>query len=478
MEPAIRLGAADCAWWRMEAPENQMTITAVLTFGDRIEFPRLQELVRTRLLPLPPFRYRLREPPLWIGFPRWVPDAEFDLWNHLHLVHLPQPADDAALQAFVSEQMSQPLDAARPLWHFHYVENYAGGSALVARLHHCIADGIALIHLLLTLDDLPGNETPAALWALHGMQKLPARALRLRTVGAAARAFARLVLLPPDPRRPLRGPLGVRKQAAWSPPFSLNELKTASRRLECTLNDLLTAAAAGALHGYLAAGGRRIRRVRAVVPVNLRRPHELGTLGNRFGLVFLALPVGPMHGTERLARVRREMDRLKASCEAGVTFGLLRLFGPVGRRVVRMAVRFLGWKATAVFTDVPGPRDRVWFCGVPLTGVMAWVPQSGRLSVGISVLSYAGQVQVGIAADAGLVPDPAALVDAYQASLRELTGAECESEGVRECESAGVRACESETGRPAADTRVKVPAIAAPPPGTVPDAAERREVRG
>ena len=80
---------------------------------------------------------------------------------------------------------------------------------------------------------------------------------------------------------------------------------------------------------------------------------------------------------------------------------LLRAFGPLGKAAVTLAVRFLGWKASVVFTDVPGPRETVYFCGVPLTGVMAWVPQSGRLSVGISVLSYAGQVQVGIAADAG-----------------------------------------------------------------------------
>ena len=416
----IRLGAADSAWWRMEAPVNQMTITAVLTFGAPVKLARLRELVRTRLLPLEPFRHRLRLPRLGMGIPRWEVDREFDLDRHLRSATLASPAGDGALQALVSELMSRPLDRHHPLWEFHFVEDYAGGSALVARIHHCIADGIALIHLLLTLDDVPGNESPAHIWALNGAQTLPARTLRLRTAGAAARALVRLVALPPDPRGRLRGPLGMRKHAAWSRPFPLAELRTASRALECTINDLLAAAAAGALRGYLGRDARRMRRFHAVVPVNLRRAEEIGTMGNRFGLVFLALPVTVADPLERLWKVRLEMVRLKASCEAGVTYGLMRFFGPLGKLAVKLAVRFLGWKASLVFTDVPGPREPVWFAGAPLTSVMAWVPQSGRLSLGISVLSYAGQVQVGIAADAGLVPDPAALVDAFLVSLREL----------------------------------------------------------
>lgn len=436
--PHVRLGAADSAWWRMEEPVNQMTITAVLTFGARVDFERVRALVRARLLPLAPFRHRLRRPRLGVGRPRWARDADFDLDRHLRLATLSPPADDGALQALVSRLMSQPLDRHHPLWEFHFVERYGDGSALVARIHHCIADGIALIHLLLTLDDVPGNESPAHTWARDGA--LPPHTLRPGTAGAAARALARLVALPPDPRGRLRGTLRTRKHAAWSPPFSLAELRAASRAMGCTLNDLLAAAAAGALRTYLGGDARRTRRVRAVVPVNLRRPEEVGTMGNRFGLVFLALPVGEADPMERLRRVHGEMVRLKASCEAGVTYGLMRLFGPLGRLAVRLAVRFLGWKASLVFTDVPGPRETVWFAGAPLTGLMAWVPQSGRLSLGISVLSYAGQVQVGMAADAGLVPDPAALVDAYRAALAELLERQCGRANVRACESASVPA--------------------------------------
>jgi diacylglycerol O-acyltransferase len=417
------LAAADSAWWRMEHPANQMAITAVLTFDAPLDCGRLKEVLRTRLVVHPPFRQRVAEPRLPFGRPRWEDDPAFALENHLHRVSLPEPAGDRELQVLVSDLMSVPLDRSRPLWHFHYVDNYRGGSALVARLHHCIADGIALIHLLLTLDDVEGNESAAAVWGLSGRPHPPVDAVPWpRRVGAAAASLAHLVLMPPDRRSAFRGPLHPRKRAAWSQPVSLAELRGVAAGVGGTLHDLLAAALAGALGSYLRARGTDPARTRvhAVVPVNLRPPGEVDTLGNRFGLVFLPLPVEVPDPEERLRRVQRTMSGLKRSPEALVVYALLRVFGRTTRSLVGLAVRFLGWKASLVFTDVPGPREPVSFCGAGLRDLMAWVPQSGRLGLGVSVLSYAGQLQVGIAADEGLVPDPEALVEAYSASLAEM----------------------------------------------------------
>lgn len=420
-----RLGAADTAWWRMDEPSNPMVITAVLGFGARVDPARLERRVRERMLPLAPFRGRLREPLLGVGRPRWVPDRDFSLQRHLRRCVLPEPAGDAELQALVSRVMSEPLDHRHPLWVLYLVDNCAGGSALVARIHHCVADGMALIQLLLTLDDVPGNEGPAhPASPFHGKPHPVPMATRSppRLAAGVAAALGRLLLLPRDPPSPLAGRLGVGKAAAWCDPVPLAELKAAARATGSTLNDLLAAAAAGALGRYLAGRGAAADGVglRAVVPVNLRPPEDAGLLGNRFGLVFLSLPVGIADPGRRLAWVRAEMRRLKASPEAGATYGLLRVFGPAGRAAVRFAVWLLGMKASLVFTDVPGPREPVTFCGAPLTRLMAWVPQSGRLSVGVSAVSYAGSLQVGIAADRGLVPDPGALVEAYRLALREL----------------------------------------------------------
>ena len=418
------MAAADSAWWRMEEPANQMAITAVLTFGAPLDRARLEDVLRRKLLVHAPFRRRVAQPRLPFLRPRWEDDPAFALEHHLRRVSLPAPADDRALQELVSDLMSVPLDRSRPLWQFHYVDNYAGGSALVARLHHCIADGIALIHLLLTLDDVEGNESPAAVWGLNGRTAAAGRSPVAwpRRLGGAALSLAHLVAMRPDRRSAFGGPIHARKRAAWSGPVPLAELRRVSAELGGTLHDVLAAALAGALGRYLRERGADPgeARLHAVVPVNLRPPEEFGGMGNRFGLVYLPLPVAVRDPVERLRRVRREMDRLKRSPEALVVYALLRVFGRTSRLLVGLAVRFLGWKASLVFTDVPGPRERVSLCGVELRGLMAWVPQSGRLGLGVSVLSYGGQLRVGITSDEGLVPDPEELVEAYRASLAEL----------------------------------------------------------
>lgn len=443
------LSAADAAWWFMEEPTNQMTITAVLTFDGRIPYERLRELLRARLLRHERFRQRVALP-AHPGPPRWVEADDFDLDDHVHRDRLPAPADRKALQDHVSAVMSRPLDPARPLWEFRLVENYAEGAAVIARFHHCIADGVALIRVLLALDDEGGDDgallepgplrdpgrAPAHAGAAgaagspgpSASSAPPARARRagtrpgVRRSAAAAATLARLVAMPRDPRTLLSGRLSPHKRAAWSEPVPLLAVKDAARRLGGTINDVLVSAVAGALGAYLERHGAPAAglTLHAIVPVNLRREDEAEPLGNRFGLVFLPLPVGTRDPVERLRAVKAAMDRLKRSPEAPVVYGLLELFGRTAKRVLEWAVGFFGRAASLVLTNVPGPRRPVHFCGVRMTGLMAWVPQSARLALGISVLSYDGQVRLGVAGDAGIVPDPDAIVEAFGRALREL----------------------------------------------------------
>ncbi|MEW5926508.1 MAG: hypothetical protein AB1941_03410 [Gemmatimonadota bacterium] len=128
----------------------------------------------------------------------------------------------------------------------------------MARLHHCIADGIALIHLLLTLDDVEGNESAAALWGLNGGTKAGLRpaAPWPRLLLAAAASLARLVLMPPDLRSAFRGPLRPAKRAAWSRPVPLDELRAVAKSLGCTLHDVLATALAGRWGATCGPGGR------------------------------------------------------------------------------------------------------------------------------------------------------------------------------------------------------------------------------
>ncbi len=419
------LSAADGAWWRMDRPTNPMTITAVFTFAEPLAYEALAALVTGQLLQHPRFRQRVVDG--GAGRAYWQEAPGFDLADHVVRATLPAGAGREALEALVSQLMSERLPADRPHWQVHLVERYRGGSALVARLHHCIGDGISLVRLLLSMAEPAGPADPptAAATGAPPLARPPGVLAAARLGGRAAAVLAGLLDLRADPPTVLQGPLGRVKRAAWSEPIPLDRVRAAGRAAGATINDVLMATVAGALRRYLAGRGDRVDGValRAVVPINLRDADDVTALGNKFGLVFLALPVGEADPRRRLAATKRHMDAVKRSPEAAVIFGLLQAFGKTTAAVLVAAVKLLARRASAVVTNVPGPRARIRFAGAPVEGVMFWVPQSGRLGLGVSVLSYAGEVRVGVAADERLVPDPAALVDAFRAALDELAAA-------------------------------------------------------
>jgi WS/DGAT/MGAT family acyltransferase len=216
----------------------------------------------------------------------------------------------------------------------------------------------------------------------------------------------------------------------WSDPIPLEEVKALGRAMESTINDVLLAALTGALRRYLVERGGEPVDVRAFIPVNLRPldepiPRELG---NRFGLVFLQLPVHEAEPRRRLKELKRRMDALKRSPEAAVTFGLLGVVGLMPTAVEQRIIEVLGPRGTLVMTNVPGPRHAVYLAGTRLAGLMFWVPQAAKVALGVSIFSYAGQVTVGVSVDAGLVPDPHRLVSAFQDELRALAAAGSEEE--------------------------------------------------
>ena len=170
------LSSVDTAWLRMEHPTNLMMITGVMVFRAPMDFERLKTTLEHRLLRFDRFRQRVVRPRLPIGWPYWQDDPQFDLNQHVHRVSLGASGDLAALEELVNELMSTPLDFSRPLWELHLVEGYADGRAigdgcaLIVRLHHCTADGIALVRVLLSLTDTD----PAAPWPSATLREPPA----------------------------------------------------------------------------------------------------------------------------------------------------------------------------------------------------------------------------------------------------------------------------------------------------------------
>jgi diacylglycerol O-acyltransferase / wax synthase len=452
-----QLAPVDSAWLRMEHPTNLMMITGVLMFDEQIDIERFRTVIQQRLVQrFERFRKRAIIPAA--GNPYWEVDRHFQLDSHIHHIALPAPANRQALEVLVSDLMSSPLDFSKPLWHFHVVDGYGTGSAIIARLHHSIADGIALVYVLLSLTDTSANavtpppepeerkSTPRDPMrqllrpieqALQTTRNLGEQALqqgqtiiehpeRLNELGKlgsdGVAALGKLLLMPPDPKTMLKGPLGPQKRAVWSQPIPLDVVKSISKATGATINDILMAAVAGALRQYLLSRGTDVEQLnlRAVVPVNLRPLDRPPTMGNQFGVVFLSLPIGIADAYDRLIEVRERMEAIKGSPEAVVAFGILTTFGVLPQPLQDLGVNMFGTKATAVLTNVPGPRDTMYLAGSAVSGMMFWVPQSGRLGLGISILSYAGQVLVGIAVDAELIPEPEGMITAFEAEIELL----------------------------------------------------------
>ena len=248
--------------------------------------------------------------------------------------------------------------------------------------------------------------------------------------------------MPDDPPSLLRGDLGTTKRVAWAEPLNLEDVKAVGRASGFTVNDVLMAAAAGALRSYMLERGADIDGItlRATVPVNLRPLEHAKKLGNHFGLVFLDLPVGEANPVRRLAHVSDCMARLKGSRQAIVAYGLLAALGMAPAAVQEVALELFSRKATAVATNVPGPQQPLYLAGCALREMMFWVPQTGSIGVGMSIMSYNGRVHFGLIADARLIPDPDAVIRRFGPEFDKLVYLALMGDWDRTLDAAGAEA--------------------------------------
>ena len=158
----------DTAWLHMDDPTNLMMVTAIFEFDGPVDFERVKRTWGARLGAFDRFRQRVSESVIPLKAPHWEDDPNFDLDSHVHHISLPAPRSKKALLALIGDLASSPLDASKPLWQVHVIDNYRGGSVLVMRHHHCIADGTAMVGVLDRLMDktadapenLPDDERP------------------------------------------------------------------------------------------------------------------------------------------------------------------------------------------------------------------------------------------------------------------------------------------------------------------------------
>jgi WS/DGAT/MGAT family acyltransferase len=251
----------------------------------------------------------------------------------------------------------------------------------------------------------------------------PPRLAELKeAVQEAAGDLGRFLLLRPDPDTVLNGDLGVTKRAAWSEAVPLAEIQTIRTRLGGTVNDVLVTVATGALRRYMESRGDAVDQIsiRAAVPVDVRTEDAMRGLGNQVGAVFVTLPVSIADPACRLSEIQRRMDQLKGSQEAPVFSFLLNALGMAPPQIANTLISTFSTRGSVVMTNVRGPKERRYLAGSPLDALLPWAPTTGRIGVAVSILSYAGEVRLGLLTDEGLVPDPEAILETFHTEFEAL----------------------------------------------------------
>jgi WS/DGAT/MGAT family acyltransferase len=311
-------------------------------------------------------------------------------------------------------------------------------------VHHSLADGVALMHVLLSLADPdPAAPTPpeaADLWSQEpngcstaeprNRTRVPGNLLRkglallahppsvseMASAGRdAAAAVRELMLSPPDTDTALRGSRSEAKHVAWSGPIPLEDIKITGSRLDCTVNDIMLTAVAGALRRNLQDRGESLVdvRIRALVPISLRPSGTESELGNRIGIVLLPMPVDVAGPLNRLRELKRRMDEYKDTLEAPIVYTAMNTFGRAPAGVVNPLVDHLCSRATLVVTNVKGPEEPLYLAGAPLEEFMFWIPRFGGIGLGVGILSYNGQIRAGVISDQDVAPDLENVITAF-----------------------------------------------------------------
>ena len=431
------MSGADAMWLHADRPNHLMVIDGIMWTEQPLDRARFRTTVQERLVDVyPVFHQRPVEPTRPWDMPAWEDDPDFSLSHHLRHAKLRKPGGDKQLQALLQKQVSRPFDRTHPLWEAWLIDGYGEGSVVFSRLHHAMADGMALAEVMLTLTDPapgvhdPRQETVTGAGGVRGLlgstaTGLVRSALSLPTVPITALkglAVTRKLLLDVLPASLFSGAPGVDKRLAWSQPHPVAEVKAIGRATDTTVNDVLITALSGALTRYLGTFDESVDHLTTMVPVNIRPPGQPlpRELGNKFALVMLHLPTAEMSARERLAEVHRRMGQIKHSPEVLITTAVAEGIGHLHTPLDKPLVDFFAGKAIGVTTNVIGPKEPRYLAGVELAGILGWVPGSGGQTLGVSIFSYADQVRIGFKVDATTVPDPGRLVSFVEDELEAL----------------------------------------------------------
>jgi diacylglycerol O-acyltransferase / wax synthase len=416
-DPHVNLAIAGVSIVAGPAPAYDELVAA---FGERIhEIPRCTQVLRTH--------------PFDLGSPEWVEDVHFDISHHMHHAALPEPGGDAELFQLIADVMEHRLDRERPLWECWIIEGLADGRwAILMKLHHCIADGIATTQMLAKFSDSAGGESFAK--HIRAAKESDKPALRLppislnpktwlggawRTAVAAANAAEHATigaaeltagLLSSPPESSLIGPVTTMRRYAVAR-VKLAEMQKVSRAFDVTLNDVALAAITNSYRSLLLHRGEQPHRdsLRTLVPVSVRSMKDFHRTDNRVSAMLPLLPVDEADPVKQLELVHTRLSAAKGSGQPEGASAFLAAANSVpftlSAWTMRMLTRLPQHAVTALATNVPGPRDRQQLMGREVLETLPVPPIALQLRTGIAMVSYADSFVFGITGDHDAAPD-------------------------------------------------------------------------
>ena len=463
-----RLSALDLSFLAVEDGQAHMHIGSVSIFDaaplrlddGALDFERILSFIESQLHKVPRLRQRIEWVPAF-GQPVWVDDSRFNLRYHVRHTALPAPGGERQLKRLAGRILSQEFDRGKPLWEYWFVDSLEGDRfALIAKLHHCIADGISGVEManMLVGADPDYRPPPRTEWSprpapsasqlvlreLRHRLGLPLQLLRAATSGGEGReaeagpglaeGFRNMVDLVSSARggsdTPLNMEVGPHRRFDWTR-LSFETVYAVGASAGGTVNDVVLAVASGALRSFLRRRAVPVDQIdfRAAVPVSVRRPSEQKSLGNRVSSLMVRLPLDEPDPWQRLLRVIDTTHELKASGQSGGGELMAQLADVLPARLQIPLFRSLGRNlgANVIITNVPGVRVPVYLLGARQLATYPVVPLAANQALGIALLSYDQGLFWGFNADWDAVPDLHDLVLAVDECFEQLR----ESAGVK-----------------------------------------------
>ena len=469
----------DAAFLSLETPTTPMHVGVALVldppegrrslFSPETRYAQIRRVIEQRLHLVAPFRQRAVRVPFGLHHPVWVDDPDFELDDHLSRASLPSPGGKAELHAFVASVMSRRLDPDRPLWEMHVVEGLAGErTALVAKVHHAILDGVSGASVLAAFLDLnprsrvvalPQEWQPGALPSNAQMLKHAASSLAhqpgttLSTLQAGVEAVADLGMhnrelsgrgeqAPPGffsaPRTSFNGAVSNRKRFA-SLSVPLEDVKLVGSVFEATVNDVVLACVSGGLRLLLEARGEAIDRpLVAMVPVSTRPEGEGEALGNQISGMLVSLasdieePVRRLDAIAESARVAKEQEKLHRGRFVG-DLAQIALPALTTRLARAVAGARLFDKVRPPFnvtvSSVRGPDFSLFCAGSRVVDLYPVGPIAEGIGLNVTVFSYLDRMHFGLFACRKLLPELEELGTYVDDALAELVACALDARG-------------------------------------------------